>query len=148
MAARTRRSAQRTGPDAEPREINLSGFDDAELQQLAVEHAVELPADADRERVIEILTDAIAAREAQAAEEAAKAAADADPADPPDPAAGGAGAGDEPPAAPRPRRRSSSGPVATRNILHAGRIIEAGEHLPSDFPEELLAQHYEAGTIE
>lgn len=145
MPARTRRSAQRPAGADEPREINLSGFDEAELQQLAVEHAVELPADADREKVIEILTDAIAAREAAAAEEAAKAAAEAG-ATPDDVA------GDPPPAthepAARPRRRAHGGPTATRRIIHAGRIIEAGEHLPPDFPEDLLAQHLEAGTVE
>lgn len=144
MAGRARRPAARTAPvpgDDPAREVNLSGFSDEELAKIAEERDIELPADADRDTVIATMTSAIAEQEAAAAAEAAAAGNAGDT--PPD-----AAATDEAPRARRRRPRSDDQPTATRDLIHAGRIIPAGEQLPEDFPEGDLPTLFARGQVE
>jgi len=146
MAASRRASRPVAAEQPAPkREVNLSGFSDDELRDLARERDIEIPADADRDALLDTLTAKIAEQEAAAAPDAStneldnlmpEASAEPDAKE-----------------SARDRRRQASSsdgnrPVATRDILHAGRIIPAGAPLPDSVPEASLPALYERGAVE
>lgn len=151
---RTPRPAAAAAPTTD-RAINLTGFSDEELAQLATERKIALPDGADRDTVLKVLTEKIAEQEADKAAaadaDAATAAADGKTGE------GNAGddgaktpqdAGDEPPARSRRRRGTLGQPIAKRDIIFNSGIIPAGEPLPEDFPAGSLPTLYEHGAIE